>query len=559
MKEKHREDLLVLSDVPVYAKREKNYQKPSAPDVSTVRINLDPVRTNDDTLKIAPEPITRQQYYQTQSYSRKGADFAEKRKFQRKPDGKLIEEKRLEGEFLKSVSVFEWGGDIGFYEKFRSDAERYRNVKGAPCPHVPFFSYVPQYSQMKTAQFDYYFYLRDEIRSFRYPVSDLSYVLLYVYELINLGDSSDNKADISALCGLWNAYRTVYPVLDKYLSEWVADYCLIHSVDLPDSVTAFLPRIAARSSLKEFYLEEALKRCADNKSLFSECLISACSDFVPEKSRYLNDDPVLLKQVKSIFAEAVAKMIAGRLGLFSPGSGTESVIKRDAYSGSLCSYSVKKRLSVSVFSPFRSQEIRREVTEILRYCENIVRKNAGIRSRLTVDLPSEIKNIIDNGSCSRSAEESYLAFYDAPEDVLSIEGAIDLENSSWDSTERLVGDVFDDDFEEVPEGSLFFVPDAESPVHDFIATSNGNVPTDRAGFENIILKMIYDRDLSFEELCREAGAFPDSAASDINEYFSELIGDIVLENVKGKYVLVEDYIDEIKDLIEKKGDRDETG
>ena len=548
-----------MFDVPVYAKCEKNYIKPSTPDVSTVRIDLDPVQTNSETLKFAPEPITTQQFYQTQSYSRKGADFAEKRKFQRKPDGKLIEEKRLEGEFLKSVSVFDWGGDVGFYEKFRSDAERYRNVKGVPCPHVPFFSYVPQYSQMKPAQFDYYFYLRDEIRSLRYPVSDLSYVLLYVYELINLGDSSDNKADISALCGLWNAYRTVYPVLDKYLSEWVADYCLIHSVDLPDTVTAFLPRIATRSSLKEFYLEEALKRCADDKSVFSECLISACSDYIPEKSRYLSDNPSLLKQVKSIFTETVGHMIAGRLGLFSPGSGIESVIKRDAYSGSLCSYSVKKRLTVSVFSPFRSQEVRREITEILRYCENIVRKNAGIRSRLTVDLPSEIKNIIENGSFSRSSEESYLAFYDAPEDVLSIEGAIDLENSSWDSTERLVGVVFDDEFEEVPEGSLSYVPDKDSSVRDIAVTPNEIIPSDSVTHKSIILKMIYDRDLSFEDLCREAGAFPDSAASDINESFSEVFGDIVLENVNGKYALVEDYIDEIKDLIEKKGDPDETG
>ena len=60
-----------------------------------------------------------------------------------------LEERNIGGEYIESVSVFDWGGDLGFYEKFRTDAERYRDVKGSPCPHVPFFSYVPQYSQMK--------------------------------------------------------------------------------------------------------------------------------------------------------------------------------------------------------------------------------------------------------------------------------------------------------------------------------------------------------------------------------------------------------------------------
>ena len=558
MEDQKKDDFLVLSDVPAYVNREKKYRRPSNPDVDTVEIDIDSVQSEDSkTSRFAPEPVASYDRYSTLSYTRKGADFSRKKPFCKRPEGKLIEERNIGGEYIESVSVFDWGGDLGFYEKFRTDAERYRDVKGSPCPHVPFFSYVPQYSQMKQSQFAYYLYLRDELRTGRYPVADLSYILLLIYELINLGDCSNNKNDIMTLCGIWSAYRAVYPVIDKYLSEWFIDYCLIHSVDLPVSSSSFLSHVASRSSLKEFYFEEALKRSQGDFSVFSECLITSCSDYSPERSRYLTDDPSLLKNVKQIFTETVEKMFSRQTGLFSPDLRTESVIKRDAYSGSLCSYNVKKRLAVTVRSPFRSQDVRKEVTEILRYCENIVRKNAGIRSRLTAVVSSDIKELIDNGSCSRPAEEAYLALYDAPQDTVTIEGAIDLENSSWDSTERLVGDSTDDPCEEIPAGAVSYFPDSASAFEHVPATET--VESNYSKYEDMLLKMIDDRDLSFEVLCRESGLFPDSAASDINESFSEEIGDIVLENEGGKYVLVEEYVDELKMLIERRKEQDATG
>ena len=561
MQDHKREDLSILSDVPAYAKCEKNYVKPSAPDVDTVEISVGEASTGgSETVRFIPEPVSRPVDYHTQSYSRKGADFTRKKRFSVKSDGKLIEERSIGGKFIESVSVYDWGGDLGFYEKFRADAERYKDVKGSPCPHVPFFSYVPQYSQMKPPQFAFYLHLRDEIRACRYPIADLSYILLFIYELINLGDCSDNKTDISVLCGTWSAYRTVYPVLDKYLSEWAADYCLIHSVDLPVSASSFLSHVASRSSLKEFYLEAALRNSGDDLSAFSECLIASCSDYSPEKSRYLTDDPSLLVSLKLIFTETVEKMFSRQTGLFSPDLKTESVIRRDAYSGSLCSYSVKKRLAITVRSPFRSQDVRRQLTEILRYCENTVRKNAGIRSRLTADIPPEIRDLIDNGSCSRPAEEAYLALYDAPEGALSIEGAIDLENSSWDSTERLVGESIDEAYEEEPEGALSYIPEFEEDAVNDSAVSSFS-PNESGGtvYDELLLELIDDPGSSFEDLCRGSGLFPDSAASDINESYSEEIGDIVLENRGGKYVLVEDYTDELRELIERRKDPDAAG
>ena len=102
-----------------------------------------------------------------------------------------------------------------------------------------------------------------------------------------------------------------------------------------------------------------------------------------------------------------------------------------------------------------------------------------------------------------------------------------------------------------------YFPDSASAFEHVPATET--VESNYSKYEDMLLKLIDDRDLSFEVLCRESGLFPDSAASDINESFSEEIGDIVLENEGGKYVLVEEYVDELKMLIERRKEQDATG
>ena len=557
MKENKDKIFSAMNDVPAYAESNKRYVKPAAPDVETVEIKIDgEQKEKSETLRFSSCRPNSRKDFDTQSYSGKGADYSRRIFANKKSEGKLIEERILDGEFVESVSVFDWSGDFGFYEKFKSDAERFRNKSGSLSPHVPFFAYVPQYSQMKKQQFDFYFFMRDEIRSNRYPMADLSYLLLMIYEIINLGDTSDNKKEIDILCHLWTAYRTVYPVLDKYLSEWAADYCLIHSVRLPETIRTLIPHIAARSSLKEFYLEEAFSTSEKDFSVFSDCLITCCSDYLPRKSRYISDDPSLFKKIKAVFTEAIGKMASRRIGIFSPDLKCHSVVRRDAYSGSLCSYSVKKRLAVRICSPFRSQSMRKLITEILRYCENIIRKNVGIRSRLTVDLPFEIRELIDAGIYSRPAEESYLTFYDAPDELVSIESALDLEESSWVNTERLVGETSDDETEIEPDGAVVYDPYSENGRLTDRYDSDMNLSPDCFAVLSEFVKCEND---SFEEICRKAGLFPDSVASEINETFSSEIGDIILDNSSGKYTLYNEYLNEIVELLQEKGDLNAPG
>lgn len=55
----------------------------------------------------------------------------------------------------------------------------------AEVAFTPFKSYWPIFDQMTAHQFKWYFYWREEVRSGRYPDTDLSYLFVYFYELIH--------------------------------------------------------------------------------------------------------------------------------------------------------------------------------------------------------------------------------------------------------------------------------------------------------------------------------------------------------------------------------------
>ena len=167
-----------------------------------------------------------------------------------------------------------------------------------------------------------------------------------------------------------------------------------------------------------------------------------------------------------------------------------------------------------------------------------------------------VKELIDKGTSSRPPEEAYLSYYDAPSDEVSIAGAIDLENSSWDSTERLVGDGSDgwieDDYENVPHGAVSYDPDGFD-ANDTPSVRSENEVTESIDGKliNVLSAFVDGSGASFEDICRREGLFPDSAASALNDRFTDFIGDIILENVNGKYLLIDDYVEEIREFLEK--------
>jgi len=93
---------------------------------------------------------------------------------------------------------------------------------------VPFRKYYPTYADLSPAQLKWYLFWRSQARKGQFFPTDLSYIFLYVYELINNIGISDSLEGVRRLRELWLNYRGRYPRLDYYLVDWIADYIIVY-------------------------------------------------------------------------------------------------------------------------------------------------------------------------------------------------------------------------------------------------------------------------------------------------------------------------------------------
>ena len=129
----------------------------------------------------------------------------------------LMYEYEPENPLIKKVRLYKWPTSYNYYEKFKADARFFFSRTGEECEYTPFFSYIPQYHHLTKSQFAFYLWFRDNARRGEYIFCDFSYIMLYIYELINIPDMMEPKDTLTALIGLWRAYRDRFPRLDKYL------------------------------------------------------------------------------------------------------------------------------------------------------------------------------------------------------------------------------------------------------------------------------------------------------------------------------------------------------
>lgn len=130
---------------------------------------------------------------------------------------------------IKRVTVKNFADRYDFYGNFRKAAVVYYDYKTDKCDFVPFYSYMPQYSQLTSEQKQYYFYFRGMVRRGKFIKSDYSYLYLLVYEILNMPDYLPPSEGVVLLCKLWREYRGALPRIDSYFAVWIQDYCLVHS------------------------------------------------------------------------------------------------------------------------------------------------------------------------------------------------------------------------------------------------------------------------------------------------------------------------------------------
>lgn len=161
-------------------------------------------------------------------------------------------------------------------------------------PQVPFSSYFPYYQMLGYEQLRTYFTWRTNVRKGVVNNTSLSYVFLYIYELLNNVGTDSPQDGLDKLVSFWNSYRNHDSSIDKYVLRWLKDYHIYYDLshtfkDFVEeyNLTKHYPKIS--DSKNNFDLFCTISKYDIRKSIFfteeTSELITGCFYFVIKKIR----------------------------------------------------------------------------------------------------------------------------------------------------------------------------------------------------------------------------------------------------------------------------------
>ncbi|WP_145946197.1 TerB N-terminal domain-containing protein [Paenibacillus sp. Y412MC10] len=284
-------------------------------------------------------------------------------------------------------------------QAFAEEALGRADEAGEPAPFVPFMSYWATYQQMTEAQRKWYFYWRSEVRQGRYHRTDLSYIFIYVYELIHQVGWTDPREGYKLLDEIWTAYRDKFPRLDHYLKEWSADFVLIHKLDIP------LVHITqkAGSLLSHELMDLELVRLIQEKPLQIPMeLLLILSDYDVQDSRFYVEEG---QEDLDYHIPRIVSLAAGYLRekendqwkeLFTPDIPPKTT-ERYLFHRAVYDARLYGRLLPVTTIPIRNHApLRSWLTQIIRYTENKLREHRGFKGRLRgVEIAPSIERLVE--------------------------------------------------------------------------------------------------------------------------------------------------------------------
>ena len=102
-------------------------------------------------------------------------------------------------------------------------SDKYKDKYLDYADFFPFNSYWPQIRDLNEYQLKWYLYWRKEFLNNNILDTDISYIFLFAYELIDYTFNPNASFNVSALERLYNSYKDLYPKLIDYIPQWIDD------------------------------------------------------------------------------------------------------------------------------------------------------------------------------------------------------------------------------------------------------------------------------------------------------------------------------------------------
>jgi hypothetical protein len=108
--------------------------------------------------------------------------------------------------------------------EFAKDSLQYRNTRGVSCEFKPLSKYWTTFKDLDEDQKKWYFFWRDRALNGEYLNTDLSYIILFTYELLNYTFNEEAAFNVSMLERLYDNYKEIQPNVKRYLPNWISDF-----------------------------------------------------------------------------------------------------------------------------------------------------------------------------------------------------------------------------------------------------------------------------------------------------------------------------------------------
>ncbi|RWZ58001.1 NINE protein [Halobacillus fulvus] len=277
-------------------------------------------------------------------------------------------------------------------EQFGRDSWRYRNRSEEKVDEIPFDSYWPTFENLTDKQKEWYFYWRKCVLNKQYIDVDLSYIFIFVYELINYTFNKSAAFNVSMLVRLLNNYSERYPKLYMYLNDWIADmFYELGEFELAkkwDNRQIEFPKLYSEIENKENDLNKIHMNV-----------------WKPYIRNYMETE--FLKQhreeIYKAFKESIPLLEEKYREQASSLLDNWFTVKNSREIRQLFSSAVIVREESEVHIPFASCEVNQkaydDISNLFRLAENVTRKQKGEYKNINVDngvLPQNMKESVKN-------------------------------------------------------------------------------------------------------------------------------------------------------------------
>ena len=489
--------------------------------------------------------------------------------FEYEPQNPFIKKVRLLGESEKST-VF--SSDSLFMRERAALLDR----DAFEVPFVPFYSYSPRYSQLTKPQLRYYLWWRHNVRNGVYLKTEVSYMMLYAYELAASYEDEDIDAALKNLCALISNYssREINVTVKMMIRDIICDLCLVHQKLPPMELLAGIEmQIINRSFLPEMF------------AFSTDSIDPSMSVYDYKKSKFYPENVELFDKAIPASLDAVFRSDKAFDALTSFTKGLYGSVTSERHPFGRMVNIVNKGVTLEV-TYFEISNLRPAITDIVRYCENKLREHIGIKSKISIMSVNPVaKAVIDEffeynypprPTIDRRRRDArienevheYDKLYDIPKVEISPERALEIERESWDTTKILTEAFTEDTVDEVTEQNDTPRSTVDEVAKTIIsACASSSVPTSvniTKQPENVYTRLhaVIGEGANLIELCiknapateqrrlaSSLGISLDELADSINEASLDIVGDIVLESDDGaSYTIIEDYKDLFSDL-----------